>query len=78
MVDISLTYGANGTVSLKIWNNRYMAHEPRPETNYKGAYLYLVKWIRGLPFDLDESDREKLRELGMDYPKKYNHLKEKP
>ena len=55
-----------------------MAHEPRPETNYKEAYLYLVKWIRGLPFDLDESDREKLQELGMDYPKKYNHLKENP
>jgi hypothetical protein len=52
--------------------------EDRPEPNHKGAYLYLVKWIRGLPFDLDESDREKLQELGMDYPKKYNHLKENP
>ena len=55
-----------------------MVNELKPAANYKGAYLYLVKWIRGLPFDLDESDREKLQELGMDYPKKYNHLKENP
>ena len=49
--------------------------EPTP--NYKEAYLYLVKWIRGLPFDIDQSDREKLQQLGMDYPKKYNQINEK-
>ena len=52
--------------------------EDRPEPNYKEAYLYLVKWIRGLPFDIDDSDREKLQELGINYQKKYNHLKENP
>lgn len=50
--------------------------ELKSEPNYKGAYEYLVKWIRGLPFDIDESDRKKLEELGIDYPKKYNHLEE--
>ena len=50
--------------------------ELKPEPDYKGAYLYLVKWIRGLPFDIDEADRKKLEELGIDYPKKYNHLEE--
>jgi hypothetical protein len=49
--------------------------ELKPEPDYKGAYLYLVKWIRGLPFDIDEADRKKLEELGIDYPKKYIHFK---
>ena len=52
--------------------------ELRREPNYKEAYRYLVKWIRGLPFDLDESDREKLHELGMDYEKKIQSSRRKP
>ena len=45
--------------------NKIYGKQLKPVPNYKGAYLYLVKWIRGLPFDLDESDREKLQELGI-------------
>jgi len=46
------------------------------EPDYKRAYEHLVKWIKGLPFDINESDRKTLEELGVDYPKKYNHLEE--